>query len=445
MISIRRRLLGSILSVLAIVILVLAVAMFFSVRREMDELYDQTMEQTAFTIARTGLAEQLNVDAALPKRGRFSGEDEFLIQIWRDGVLAYSSHSAVKFPLQDEEGSSFGYYARQRWNYYKLTTPQGIVQIAQNLHKRHGVIREIYNVLLWPILIQFPILAALIWLLIGHGFASLRRLSRLIERRTASYLNPISQRGVPVEVLPLIDPVNELLGRLRAALQSQRHFTADAAHELRTPLTAVQLQLDVMRRAKNEAEREEAREALEKGVARMSSLISQLLELARQEPDTLSRPFEPVDLRQVLVECVEHLRPLADARQISLELAADPEMRVRGSAQQLGTMIGNLVNNAIAYTGRGGDVAVLARARGEAIVVEVRDTGIGIPEKERLRVFDRFYRIGRSDTPGSGLGLAIVKAIADMHDIKIDVTSGTEGVGTCFILTFQKLHWPGVS
>jgi two-component system OmpR family sensor kinase len=445
MISIRRRLLGSILSVLAIVIVVLAVAMFFSVRREMDELYDQTMEQVALAIARTGINDELNLDSTLPSRGRFTGEDEFLIQIWRDGALVYSSHPPVNFALQKEEGAGSGYYAGRRWHYYKLTTPRGIIQISQNLHKRHGVIREIYNVLLWPILIQFPILAVLIWLSLGYGFAFLSRLSRLIERRSASYLEPISRRGVPVEVLPLVDPINELLGRLRAAFQSQRHFTADAAHELRTPLTAVQLQLDVLRRATSEDERKDAQAGLEKAAARLARLINQLLELARQEPETLSRPFEAVDLGFVLAESVEHLRSLAQAREITLSLAASPSLRVRGSAEQLGTLFGNLINNAILYTPRGGKVDVLARDAGETLIVEVNDTGIGIDEKDRLRIFDRFFRIGRSDAPGSGLGLSIVKAIADLHDIAIEVRNGNQGVGTRFVLTLQKLHWPGVA
>lgn len=445
MISIRRRLLGSILSVLAIVIVVLAVAMFFSVRREMDELYDQTMEQVALAIARTGINDDLNLNDAIPKRGRFTGEDEFLIQIWREGRLVYSSHPPVTFQLQKEDGAASAYYAGQRWHYYKLTTPRGVIQISQNLHKRHGVIREIYNVLLWPILIQFPILAVLIWLSLTYGFSALNRVSRLIERRSASYLEPISRRGVPVEVLPLVDPINELLGRLRAALQSQRHFTADAAHELRTPLTAVQLQLDVLRRATSEEDRKDAEAGLEKAVSRLGRLINQLLELARQEPETLSRPFEPVDLAVVLAESVEHLRPLAEDRQISLALAAGASLRVRGSTEQLGTLFGNLINNAILYTPKGGRVDVLAHDTGETLVVEVSDTGIGIAEKDRLRIFDRFFRVGRGEAPGSGLGLSIVKAIADLHDIGIEVLSGNQGVGTRFVLTLQKLHWPGVS
>ncbi|WP_445679347.1 sensor histidine kinase [Radicibacter daui] len=445
MISIRRRLLGSILSVLAIVIVILAVAMFFSVRREMDELYDQTMEQVALAIARTGINDELNLNDALPKRGRFTGEDEFLIQIWRGDTLAYSSHASVKFPMQAADGSSYTYFNRQRWNFYRLTTPRGVIQIAQNLHKRHGVIREIYNVLLWPILIQFPILAVLIWLSLTYGFSALSRVSRLIERRSASYLEPISRRGVPVEVLPLVDPVNELLARLRAAFQSQRHFTADAAHELRTPLTAVQLQLDILRRAGNEEERKDAQAGLEKAVARLGRLTDQLLELARQEPETLSRPFEPVDLGHVLADCIDHLRPLAEAREISLSLVSPGSLRVRGSAEQLGTLFGNLVNNAILYTPGQGRVEVSAHDAGETIVVEVNDTGIGIAEKDRLRIFDRFFRIGRSEASGSGLGLSIVKAIADLHDIGIEVLGGNRGVGTRFVLTLQKLHWPGVS
>ena len=205
---------------------------------------------------------------------------------------------------------------------------------------------------------------------------------------------------------------------------------ADAAHELRTPLTALHLQMGMLSRAANEAERDDAMEKLSAGMQRAIRLVEQMLSLARQEPRV-----EPVrvstPLADIAREVVAELVPLADVKQIDLGISNSQPATVLGDPDALRTLTRNLVDNAVRYTPVGGrvDVSVENGGPGEQAILKVVDNGPGIPPEERSRVLDRFYRRPGTSPPGSGLGMAIVKAIADAHGAKLELDSGPEGGG----------------
>jgi two-component system OmpR family sensor kinase len=228
---------------------------------------------------------------------------------------------------------------------------------------------------------------------------------------------------------------------LSAALEHERSFIADAAHELRSPLTALSLQLQSLAAAENEADRGEAARQLAAGVARATRLVEQLLTLARQERGT-TREFRDVDLDEVARTVVTELVPLADARRIDLGIARADRTVVRGDPDALHVLIRNVVDNAVRYTPEGGrvDVAVSRIDSGEhrQAIVEVSDTGPGIPAAELARVFDRFYRVPGSDAAGSGIGLAIAKAIADRHAASIELGPGAGGAGLLVRVSFAE-------
>ena len=438
MTSIRKQLLVSILSVLALVTVLLIFATNISVRQELDELYDENMKQVALVLAKTGLEDG---EAVLETNQRTSldGEEEFLIQVWRQGALEYSSHPAIAFGLQPEEGFGEAQFRGQEWRFYRLQHDDDVIQIAQDLHKRHGVVAEIYNVFVIPILIQLPLLAGLIWFLIGYGLRPLTRISSLIEKRTASFLEPLPGDSIPSEIKALVDALNELLVRLKIALDAQRRFTADAAHELRTPLAAVRLQLDILNRASDEQEKTDALGTLEKGVARSIHLVQQLLELARQEPENHEHPRTKVRLNDVIADVVEQARPTANGKAITLDARMESNLSMSGNPVQLGVMIGNLVSNAILYTPQNGHVTIAAENEGDQIILKVIDDGIGIDVNDRARIFDRFYRVAGTGQNGSGLGLSIVQNIATLHHIEITVLDGPNGKGTAFQLTIPTI------
>ncbi len=234
---------------------------------------------------------------------------------------------------------------------------------------------------------------------------------------------------MPQEIRPLADSLNDLLARLDQSFSLQRRFAADAAHELRTPLTALNLQVQLAERAQGPEERARAFERLRQGIRRATRLVQQLLTMARLDPDAAAAPSNAVDVGALVASVVEEARPVASERSIELACKATSGrhdgQRQRGCAadpvQQRGGQRGALHAGGRTRRRRGDD------ATGDALQVIVEDTGPGIPEEERERVFDRFYR-GRSGRgSGTGLGLAIVSQVAEMHRGRVALESRSTG------------------
>jgi two-component system OmpR family sensor kinase len=248
-----------------------------------------------------------------------------------------------------------------------------------------------------------------------------------VRTRTPEALDPFTESGVPDEARPLVVSLNELLGRLRATLQIQRDFIADAAHELRTPLTALQLQAGLLERATGEAERSEALGDLKAGLERAIHTVQQLLALARNEAGAKLHAFAGISLAEVLRQVVADHATLADAKEIDLGVSVlDPAATIMGDGDALRTLLANLVANALCHTPASGKVDVSCGVDTGRVWLEVADNGPGIPAEERERVFDRFYRRSGQSSSGSGLGLAIVRTIARRHkaEVCLDDTPG---------------------
>jgi two-component system OmpR family sensor kinase len=248
----------------------------------------------------------------------------------------------------------------------------------------------------------------------------------------------VSDAGVPQEVSLLVAELNLLLTRMGSALQSQRNFVADAAHELRSPLTALKLQLQTLTRAKDDMARAQAVARLQGGVDRASRLVEQLLVLARQDPMSVPASDTVVDLQACIEYAAADVAPLAASKNVEIRLEAAVRTAVEGDAEALRMMTRNLLDNAVRYTPADGSVAVaIASAEGKARLT-VEDSGPGISEENRTRVFDRFYRVPGTSAGGSGLGLAIVKAIVDRHQGSVEL--GRSALGGLKIEVDLPLH-----
>jgi two-component system OmpR family sensor kinase len=241
----------------------------------------------------------------------------------------------------------------------------------------------------------------------------------------------------------MVSELNALLARLREALDKQKRFTADAAHELRSPLTALQIQLDMLSRARSADETRDAVEGLRAGVKRAGRLVEQLLTMARLEPQSQTSPV-PVALDQLLTEVATELEPLAEARRVQLRLSRLERATIRGEPQGLHALVRNLIDNAIRYTPAGGEVRLALFRDGGAAAIVVEDTGPGIPAADRGRVFDRFFRLPGAGAEGSGLGLAIVKQVADAHGATVELGEGEGGKGLRVAVRFTSLRPPPV-
>jgi len=219
---------------------------------------------------------------------------------------------------------------------------------------------------------------------------------------------------------------------------AQRAFVGDAAHELRTPLTALRLQAQVLVRTGDENDRRTVGAEFISTVDRATRLVEQLLELARSDPDVATRAFALVSLDDLAREAAGQFADAASEKSIDLGARAAERVVVTGDEPSLRIMLRNLVDNAVRYTPAGGRVDIVVKAFDERAVIEVVDTGTGIPPEERQRVFARFYRVSGSMQSGSGLGLAIVRRIAELHGAEVALEAGEGGAGLRARVIFPK-------
>ncbi len=407
--SIRHRLLVWLLSTVLAAGLAASGVVFFKAREEANELFDYQLRQLALTLRdRTYLPSQL--------AEVLQGEEalDFVIQVWAlDGTQLYNSHPRLRVPGAVQIGFSDVVGDTGRWRVFAIQQRGLTIQVAQPQSARNELALAAAWRTLIPFLIALPIMGLLIWRLVGRELRFLESATRDLARRTPESLEPIAAEAVPEEIQPLVAALNGLLGRLSGALAQQRQFLADAAHELRTPLTAL---------------RERAYTMLRDGIARATRMVEQLLALARQDPDAPVENRTPVDLAQLAASVAHAQEPAAAAKGLVLAAEVSGPVRVVGDPNALRAMLDNLVDNAIRYT-PAGHVIVRARREGNEAILEVEDTGPGIPASERARVFDRFYRGGTAAEGGTGLGLAIVRRIAERHQGRAELLEGAGGRG----------------
>jgi two-component system, OmpR family, sensor kinase len=408
---------------------------------EADAFFDYHLRQTAL-ILRDQPVEYL----LAPQLPQADAAYDFVVQVWSlDGVRVYLSRPHAVLPDITTLGFATVSTREGRWRVFGVQALTRVIQVAQPMSVRQQRAVELALQTLKPFALLLPGLALLIWLAVGFALEPLQRLTALVKARRVAALEGLPATPLPDELQPLAAALNDLLARLRGALERERAFMADAAHELRTPLTALHLQMGMLARASSEAERAAAMETLSAGVQRAIRLVEQLLSLARQEPRAEAQRV-PVRLDELAREVVAELVPLADAGRVDLGVSAVQPASVRGDPEALRTLLRNLVDNAVRYSPPGGrvDVSVeeVAAGDGRTARLTVSDNGPGIPPEERERVFDRFYRRAGSEPPGSGLGLAIVKAIADAHGAAVQLADGPSGKGLSVSALFPAEHPP---
>lgn len=410
--SLRTRLLVWLLSGVLLVGLVGGWVLYRNALAEADAFFDYQLRQTALVLLDQPV-EYLGIQ--MPATDAY----DFIVRVWSvDGVAVYSSPRHRVLPDIATLGYSTATTAEGRWRVYGALSLTKVVEVAQPMSVRERQAAGLALRALEPFALLLPVLVILIWFAVSHALEPLQQLTAQVKTRRVNALEPLPDAGQPEEVRPLVGALNDLLGRLGAARDRERAFMADAAHELRTPLTALHLQMGMLARAGNEVERAEAMAKLSAGVQRAIRLVEQMLSLARQEPRAEAARVT-VNLEDIAREVVAEIIPLADAKHIDLGLARSEPAQVLGDPEALRTLLRNLVDNAVRYTGTGGQVDVGVESSPEGAVLRVVDNGPGIPAEDRVRIFDRFYRRPGTSPPGSGLGMAIVKAIADRHGATI--------------------------
>ena len=326
-----------------------------------------------------------------------------------------------------------------------------LVQIAETLDKRSRLATEIIKGVILPQFVILPLAVLLVWLALARGIRPLAELQQRIRRRESNDLSPIEERDVPEEVAPLVGAINDLLQRLDQSVSAQRHFLADAAHQLKTPLAGLRTQAELAEREidRGQGDPKVLKHTLQQialGSQRAAHMVNQLLAMARAEDQEQALRKQDVDLAELVRDAVRDFVPKALDKRIDLGYEGpDEEHGVRIQAQPvlLRELVRNLVDNALQYTPTGGTVTarVMPDPFGQVIVLQVEDTGPGVPAAERELIFRPFYRALGTDVDGTGLGLAIVQEIAQQHDAEITVTdahprTGATSPGALFTVRF---------
>ncbi|KAF3996354.1 sensor histidine kinase [Glaciimonas immobilis] len=451
--SIRRNLLFWLALGLTGAILLAGITLYFQARSEANALFDYQMKQIVASLPRQAFSP---IDPDRDVAPEMS--DDIMIQIWNNtGVVIYHSHTQAALPLQAELGFTDIQQNNGIWRVYSAQIGNTVVQVAQPQRARQIIAAQMAIKTVAPLLLLIPLLGLLIWVVVGHGLAPIKRAAAEVQTRDFHSLAAIEDGGLPQEIQPLTQALNDLLARLGGAIDAQRAFVADAAHELRTPLTALRLQVQLAERATGAEDRQASFADLQKGLDRATHLLNQLLTLTRQEPGAFEQPHVPIDLTALVRSVVADFSNAALARHIDLGIIdlgisdqcinAAAEVSVTGNVDALRVLFNNLIDNALRHTPEHGVIDVLivlsdagsdaisltlssaasiatsgapktsTSQTGKFVTVTVRDSGPGIPETDLPRVFDRFYRVPstQSQFHGSGLGLAIVRQIADAH------------------------------
>ena len=462
---IRVRLTAWYLLVILITLAVSSLAMYFGIQKAIEDTVDTQLEARSENIKRFLQSNTSQPAAAvtqlLPAAAGLAPGDELYQVTDASGVMLFQSPAMreLEVPLDvnqlhnhyrhHRDQGNFTTYYRRHGDVRVLATLVQLgdkayrIQVATNVNPLYAVLDTFRNGV-WTILPLIVCLAGLggYWLT-GRAMKpvhDLVRSTRDISERSLS--RRIVVPAAQDELRQLAETINAMLARLESAFTRITRFTADASHELRTPITVIRTTAEViLERERSPAEVNEMVKVILRESESTSTLIEQLLTLARADADTEHLKLEDLDLRSVMEELDAGSRTLAETRGVhwAMEIPEQP-IAVLADRANLRRLLLILIENACRYTATGGSVWLRASVQQDEAVIEVTDTGIGIPPGELTQVFERFYRASNArffDGEGTGLGLPIARWIAHAHGGTLTAHS-TLGSGTCMSVRLPK-------
>jgi two-component system sensor histidine kinase TctE len=336
--------------------------------------------------------------------------------------------AALYLPYSAEEG-------KQQWM---------LVQVARNMAHREDIFKMILMDTLLPLSALIPLMTIIVWFGTGAGLAPLLRLRKEVEGRSPIDLAPLQIESAPQEVRSLVRALNELLASVRQNVNAQKRFIADAAHQLRTPLAGLKSQTALAIKLTDDPALIDRLKLVDQSAARGAHLINQLLMLARADPEAVAvSDMAPLNVRAFVQDIVAEFVPRAMRAEIDLGMDDDavPDgrgpLQIKAHALLLREALTNVLDNAIKYTGRGGEITVRIQPDGAHVRIIIADNGPGIPEADRGRVFERFVR-ATDQGEGCGLGLAIVRDIVAQHGGTVELRDA-EPHGLQFVICLPRL------
>jgi two-component system sensor histidine kinase TctE len=353
--------------------------------------------------------------------------------------------------IRDDE--VHGTAVKVAYTWVKLGLPDGrpaLVQVAETMEKRSVLATEIVKGVMLPQFVILPMAVLLVWLALVQAIKPLNQLEERIRARKPDDLSPIDAQAVPLEVVPLVSSVNDLLMRLKDSIATQKRFLADAAHQLKTPLAGLRMQADLAQREGSNAEElKQSLRQIGRSSIRATHTVNQLLALARAESSGSAMARTSCDLADLTMSVVRDCAPRAIAKHLDLGYEGlqpgSEGGQLTGNPTLLKELIRNLLDNAINYTPSSLESPGVITARvlsdpfGKTLLLQVEDSGPGVPTAERELIFQPFYRALGNEADGSGLGLPIVLEIAHQHNASVtmdDTQAGKMPPGARFNVRF---------
>jgi two-component system OmpR family sensor kinase len=405
--------------------LVAAAASFILAYGEATEFQDDILRQIAVLAAHSSRTPPAGADVAMQPPARLKLKDtETRISVIRlpgdprpDWLTA---NLAVGFHTLEAGGEPARVFV--------LTDPPGgTTVVAQPTETRDEIALNSALHTLLPLVLLLPVMAWLIVRIVRRELAPVSRLAAHLDAQPAERPHPLSVRGVPEEIVPFVQAINRLLERVSDLVEQQRRFITDAAHEIRSPLTALSVQAQNLQQAASPEAMHERFAPLQAGIERARKLTEQLLRLARIQAGT--EPTVDVDVSALARELIGEYLPLAEAKGIDVGLDERVALTIDAAPDNLRLVITNGLENALKYVPAGGEVTIRLDATDLYAIIDIVDNGPGIPEAERARVLDPFYRTPGTRGEGSGLGLTIAREAAGRLGGNLDLLDRPEGSG----------------
>ena len=445
--SLRSRLRWMVIAILAAAMLLLGALSYRYTLDEVQEQLDGRLAQSARTLdvllraggmPVNGQAVVVPTPSRVPTghgKGKHSYEPEVGYQVFSaDGRLLATTANLEGMPAPRADDKAFRDvpFGGRRWRVFQLPGNTGgeLIRTAERYDSRSEISRALwvqYGVMLF---VGLPLLALLMGWAIRRGLRPLDTLARRLLHREPGSHAPVTLEHAPAELRPLLDALNEQIGRLENALERERRFSADVAHELRTPLASTMINLDAAIGAREPGAADDALADARECLVTLARRTEQLLALARLESAEGRRAMAPVDLVNLVGDVIDEMVSVIAYSQVELVLAPLPRrLVVHGDEAALKAMLRNLLENAMRHVPSGGMVELALALAGRMAVIDVVDNGPGIPPERRPALFERFHREPGTRGDGYGLGLSIVQRAAQMHGAEIQLLDSRFGTG----------------
>lgn len=375
---------------------------------EVDEILDTQMQY----MAERSTTQPLTTITSKIELHRTYHEEDLLVDIW---AYKDQSHLWHQTHLLIPPVKQAGFYTQEtpqgKWRVYVIPLKDYQIQVSQQEQVRKNFAWELAGSMFVPYVLLLPFAIIILAFIISLSLKPLEDFKAELRSRDSDGLAPIDSQDYPQELIPTIEEMNHLFGRIQQAQAEQKQFIADAAHELRTPVTALNLQTKILL---SQFPEHEALINLSKGLARIQHLVTQLLALAKQDVGlNLIEPNTEFRLNDVALNCVEQLVNLAMQKEIDLGFERNDVIEMNSLESTIHSIIFNLIDNAIKYTPNQGIINISVYSDQDNFAcVQIEDSGVGIDPENYDKVLKRFYRVHHHLEVGSGLGLSIVdKAI----------------------------------